>query len=149
TVRSDDTSIVVRQPDPAGALTPDPSAHRTLQAGVAIEPELVLVMSPESGTDGCVHAVHRHPDGTGDFVSYRPSELPYAVRWVTRNGDQDALGLLLPATAAPNGRAAAIKKDQIVWIEPGASYDASLRFGAVDAQAAGRLEADILSIRDR
>jgi hypothetical protein len=148
TVRSDDSSIVMRQPASAEASEWDAASFRSLKAGVAIEPEAVLMLKPETGEDGWAHALHRRPDGTGDFVSYRPSELPYAVRWITRSGDQDALGLLLPATAAPNGRAAAIKENQIVWIEPGASYDASLRFGAADAEAASRLEAEILTIRD-
>ena len=100
-----------------------------------------------SGPDGWTHALHRHPDGTGDFVSYRPAELPYAVRWITRSKDQDALGLVLPATAPPDGFAAARTNGQLVWIEQGRSFRAELRFGALDAEASRDLEAAIASIR--
>jgi hypothetical protein len=44
-----------------------------------------------------------HPDRTADFVSHRPGELGFAVRSITRGPDQDALGLVLPATAEADG----------------------------------------------
>ena len=160
TVRDDRADAIVRQPELAAgeredvvayhrAIAAEPAYHRTMRAGVPVQPELVLTMKAKSGADGWTHALHRHPDGTGDFVSYRPSELPYAVRWITRGPDQDALGLVLPATAAPDGLAAATASRQLVWVAPGASYRASLRFGAMDAAGANDLDATIKSIRDQ
>jgi hypothetical protein len=160
TVRDDRVDVIVRQPKLAPgssaeivayhrAIAADPSYHRTLRAGMPIQPELVLTMKAASGADGWTHALHRHPDGTGDFVSYRPSELPYAVRWLTRGPNEDALGLVLPATAAPDGLAAARATGQIVRVEPGESYRASFRFGAMDKAATNEIEAAITSIRDQ
>jgi len=40
----------------------------------------------------------------GVYVKYRPSELPYATRWIARTEDEDAMGLCLPATAEHKGR---------------------------------------------
>lgn len=160
TVGDDRTDAAIRMPelDPEAAdavrayhaaVSADPSSHRLLRAGVPVEPELVLTMTAGVGQDGWTHALHRHPDGTGDFVSYKPAELPYAVRWITRSEDQDALGLVLPATAPPDGLAAARRNGHLVWIEPGGSFRAEMTFGALDAKAADSLSNTIASIRGR
>jgi hypothetical protein len=158
TVRNDREDAVVRLPDlPEDAaqavrayhasIAKDPSSHRLLNAGQPIEPELVMTMKAHAGDDGWTHAMQRLPDGSGDFVSYRPSELPYAVRWITRGGDQDALGLVLPATAPPDGLAAARKNGQLVWIAPGSEFRTEFRFGALDASARENLQSTITAIR--
>ena len=36
-------------------------------------------------------------------MAFRPSELPYGLRWIARTGDEDALGMCLPATAEHKG----------------------------------------------
>jgi hypothetical protein len=160
TVRDDRSDAVVRQPKLADdedraivayhhAVAADPSSHRLLKAGVPVQPELVLTMKAAVGADGWTHAVQKHPDGSSDFVSWRPHDLPYAVRWMTRGPDKDALGLVLPATAAPEGLAAATANDQIVWVKPGEAWRTTFRFGAADATATNRLTASIDSIRDR
>lgn len=160
TVRDDRTDAVIREPNLAPgedeavvayhrSIAADPSSHRKLRAGVPVQPELVLTMKAASGTGGWAHALQKHADGSGDFVSWNVDELPYAVRWMTRGPDQDALGLVLPATAAPDGLAAASDNKQIVWVAPGARWRTSFRFGAVGPAAASDLEADINSIRDR
>lgn len=158
TVRDDRGDVAVRRPalepderkavrDYHDAIAADPSHHRTLRAGVPVEPELVLTMKAASGKDGWTHALHRRPDGTGDFVSYRPADLPYAVRWMRRSAEKDALGLVLPATAAPDGLAAAKANGQIVWIAPGGSFRTEMTFGVTDAPATGALEKTIAAIR--
>lgn len=156
--RDDHAETVVRRPafapdTPAAvlayhdAVAADPSHHRKMVRGVPVEPELVLTAKAAAGPDGWTHALQRHPDGTGDFVSYRPSELPYAVRWITRGADQDALGLVLPATAPPDGLAAAKSNGQIVWIAPGHSFRTEFSFGALDAAGCAGLNDAIDSIR--
>lgn len=158
TVGNDRTDAVVRLPGLAedapdavrayhASVTKDPSAHRLLNAGEPIEPELVMTMKARAGGDGWTHALQRLPDGSGDFVSYRPSELPYAVRWITRSGDQDALGLVLPATAPPDGLAAARNNGQLVSIAPGFEFRTEFRFGALDPSARQDLESTITAIR--
>ncbi len=160
TVRDDARDAIVRTPDLAedtprsvrdyhDTVAKNPSSHRMIEAGQAIEPEVVLTMKAASDTDGWTHALQRLPDGGGDFVSYRPVDLPYAVRWITRSGDQDALGLVLPATAAPDGLTAATKNAQLVWIEPGRAFHTNFRFGALDASGCRNLQSTIDTIRGR
>jgi hypothetical protein len=159
-VVDDRTDVVVRRPDlgddtPAAVrdfhdtIARDPGAHRLLVAGRPIEPELVLTMKAAAGADGWTHALHRHPDGTGDFVSHRPADLPFAVRWITRGGDQDALGLVLPATAPPDGLAAARAGGHLVMVAPGAAFRTDLRFGSTDQAATDALATEIATLRGR
>ena len=117
------------------AVKRSPALHREIVAGRRIDPELVLVLSTGDRTDGLVRALQLHPDGTSDFIAYSARELPVAVRWMTRTGDEDALGLLLPATAWPNGFAAARAAGELVAVSPGGTWRCALRFGALDPDA--------------
>jgi hypothetical protein len=159
TVADDQRDIVVRQSLPQGftpsagyqryrdAVVADPARHRTLLPGEPIDPELVLTMRASAGTDGWAHALQVHPDGTADFVSHRPSELPYAVRWIARGADQDALGLVLPATAEADGYLAAKAKGRLVMLAAGETFRCTLRFGAMDAETTARYEQTLVRIR--
>lgn len=78
------------------------------------------------------------PDGSADYIRHRPSQLPKVVRWISRTGDQDALGLALPATAEPEGLAAEQGKGNVVTLAPGARWVAEYEAGALStAEAAG------------
>lgn len=156
----DDGGIIIRQPrldenTPDAVrfyharINADVASHRLIEPGIDVLPELVLTMKAAAGPDGWTHMLQRHPDGSGDFVSYRASELPYAIRWMTRGPDQDALGLVLPATAPPDGLAAAQRKGQLLWIAPGACFRTQYSFGALDTPAAAQLSSDIAAQRRR
>jgi hypothetical protein len=158
-VGDDHTDIVVRQVLPPfftpsdsylayrDAIVADPSRHRVLTKGKPIDPELVLTMKAKADAEGWAHALQVHPDRTADYVSFRPAELNYAVRWITRGPDQDALGLVLPATAEPDGYLAAKERGRLVSVAPGGTFRCALRFGAMDAATAERQERIISSVR--
>ena len=158
-VADDRADIVVRQVLPPffkpserylayrDAIVADPSRHRTLSKGEPIDPELVLTMKAKADAEGWAHALQVHPDGTADFVSFRPEELNYAVRWITRGADQDALGLVLPATAEPDGYLAARERGRLVVVAPGETFRCALRFGAMTAEQAAKQEQTIARTR--
>lgn len=131
------------------AIVADPSRHRLLTKGEPIDPELVLTMKARADAEGWAHALQVHPDQTADFVSFRPDELNYAVRWITRGRDQDALGLVLPATAEPDGYRAAEERGRLVRVAPEGMFRCTLRFGAMDADMAAKQEDMILRIKPR
>lgn len=155
TVPDDPCSVRLRLNPPPGflameqhrqlldALRANPVLHRAIGAeGMtesAIDPEIVFAMDCRSDVSGWAHAMQRHADGTADFISHRPDELPCAVRWMTRNGDLDALGLMLPATAEADGHAAEKAKGHIRMIPPRGFFTCSLEFGALDDDAAAAL----------
>lgn len=87
---------------------------------------------------------HTHPPNAGaqilpdsnsaDYIRHRPSQLPKAVRWISRTGDQDALGLCLPATAEPEGFAAEQAKGNVVSLAAGATWVAEFEAGALNKE---------------
>lgn len=109
--------------------------------------ETVAMLRPDAGPDGCALAAQLHPDGTADVVSWRRAELPLAVRWVARNGNEDAAGFALPCTAFPDGAAAAARRGHLVSLPPGGRLDCAFEFGACDARDAAAFAERIAAIR--
>ena len=132
--------------DAAAWTAPQASALRDVPASGSMSVESVAVLRPVPGPNGQTHAAQMHPDGTADFVTWRTSELPLAVRWIIRNGDEDAAGFMMPSTAYPDGLAAAGRRGQLVCLPPGKTMDFAYEFGAVDAAAAAALAAEITAI---
>ena len=124
-----------------------PEAHRFMDPAVRIDPELVFSMDCRPDADGFAHSLQMLPDGSADFVSHRPDELDHGIRWIARNGDQDALGLMLPATAESDGYTAEKAKGNLKIVPPGGTFSATVTFGALTPADAVRMEAAIQAVR--
>ena len=66
-------------------------------------PEIVFTCKYDADEDGNAHTMQLLPDGYSCYVCHKPEELPFGVRWVARTKDEDALGMVLPATAEHKG----------------------------------------------
>lgn len=131
------------------AVTAEPGRHRALVPGRRIDPELVFALDCVADASGWSHAMQLHPDGKADFVSHRPDELSHGLRWMARNGDQDALGLLLPATAEADGYTAEKAKGNLRIVPPQGVFRCGFAFGALDESDAERLRRGIEDTRSR
>jgi Domain of unknown function (DUF4432) len=107
--------------------------------GRTVDPELVFDLDGGANTEGWSHAVQLHPDGSADFVSHRPDELDHALRWLVRNGDEEALGLSLPATAQAEGYAAEKAKGHVKCLYPDARFHCTVELGALTSADAEKL----------
>lgn len=123
----------------------DPAVHR--QIGRGIDPELVMTLTYPSDTEGWAETMQVHPDGGADFVRHRPAELPKGVRWTTRTGDQEAIGIVLPATAEPDGYTAEKAKGNVLMLAPDAEWRCTLEFGALDADGAAAMRKRIATVK--
>lgn len=104
-------------------------------------------LSFSADEEGWAHAMHLLPDGSGDFISHKPLDLPRGVRWIARNANQDALGLFLPGTAEADGYTAEKTKGNVVEVAPRESYRFSLSFGAMTPDQAAAMKARIEAVR--
>lgn len=159
TVADDRTGIVVRQETPPGlhisedhrnllaVLAADPSHHRHITPGARIDPEIVLLLACEADAEGFAHGLQVHPGGSADAVSYRPGELPVAVRWMTRQGDQDALGLILPSTSGVDGYSAEKARGRLVTLAGGGTFSCRYRCGALDPAGTRRIADHIARLK--
>jgi hypothetical protein len=62
------------------------------------DPEMCINYTYKADEQGWAHAMQVRPDGDACYVTFRTAELPYALRWVCRTGDEDGLGIALPST---------------------------------------------------
>lgn len=106
---------------------------QVVEPGRRVDPEQVTSRRPRAGADGWALALQLHPDGRADFVRHRPAELDHVLRWFVRTGDEDALGLALPATAEAEGFTRESEKGNVRWLGAGETFAAAVEFGALDA----------------
>jgi hypothetical protein len=123
-----------------------PERHHLLSAELSLDPELVLTIDYRADAQGWAHSMQLRPEGGADYLAHRPAQLDTGVRWMLRNDDHAALGLVLPATAGPEGYTAEKAKGKIKVIPPQGEWRAEIMLGALDASAAAAMEKRIAAI---
>ncbi len=123
-----------------------PEKHHVLAPELTFDPEVVFSIDYLADADGWAHTLQVHPDSHADYVRHRPSQLDIGVRWICRTPDQDALGLVLPATAEPEGYHAEKTKGNIKVIPAQGEWRCDLAMGAVSPAEAERIAANIAAI---
>jgi hypothetical protein len=126
-----------------------PDKHNLLAPDLLFDPEVVFSIDYLTDDAGWAHSLQVHPDGSADYVRHRPDQLDKGIRWISRTGDQDALGLVLPATAEPEGYAAEKAKGNIKVIPPGDRFQCVLEMGALAPDEATHVEEQIAHILEK
>ena len=103
--------------------------------GESYRPEIVNCYFHKADRSGWAFVRQMFPDGGGVFVRYRPSELPYATRWIARTKDEDAMGMCLPATAEHKGRTYCRAHGQQRYLAPGESVTFHIETGLLPPTA--------------
>lgn len=127
-------------------LKAHPEKHHLLSPELMFDPEVAIFIDYLAGEDGWAHSLQIHPDGTADYFSHRPDQLPRATRWLCRTPDQDALALVEPGTAEPEGYLAEKAKGNLRILPPKGVFQARVVVGALQAEAASRIEKTIQQI---
>ena len=68
---------------------------------------------------------------------------------MTRNGDQEAVGILLPSTADADGYIAEKAKGNIVVLPPAGEFSFVLEFGALAAEETRAMKSSIEALRGK
>jgi len=80
-------------------LIADPAIGDVVDSAAQVyDPELCSGMRYCADERGYAHAMQVLPDGRACYVGFETGHMPYALRWIARTGDEDALGFCLPAT---------------------------------------------------
>ena len=103
--------------------------------GESYKPEIVNCYFHKPDAQGWAFIKQMYPKKAGKvngvFVRYRPSELPYATRWIARTGDEDAFGMCLPATAEHKGRNYCQAHKQQKYLAPGKTFTTRFETGVL------------------
>ena len=101
----------------------------------------------KADADGHAHALQRHPDGTSDYVRYRPDQCALATRWICRTPDQEGLGVAFPATSGVEGHTIERSKGRVVTVAGGDVWRADMAFGLLTAAETSEAIARIDRVR--
>lgn len=127
-------------------LAADPRPHEVLKPGLAFDPEIVFFIDYLADVAGWAHSIQVHPDGSADYIGHRPTQLDHGVRWISRTPDQDCLGIVLPATAEPEGYTAEKAKGNIKMLGAGERWRCEMRAGYLAPENAAEMEKRIREI---
>ncbi len=127
-------------------LEANPAQHNILKPDMAFDPEVVFYINYKTDEAGWAYSMQQHPDGSADLISHRPNQLNHGVRWISRTADQDALGLLLPATAQPEGYTAEKAKGNLKTIPAGGQFHCQMEVGALSPDKAKAMSSKISQI---
>jgi hypothetical protein len=123
-----------------------PEKHHLLVPGLMFDPEVAIFVDYLADEGGWAHSLHIHPGGAADYVAHRPDQLPKATRWLCRTADQDALALVEPGTAEPEGYLTEKAKGNLKILPPKGKFYCKVVIGALSAEEANRMEQKINQI---
>lgn len=118
-------------------LAEKPALHHVLRPDLKFDPEVAMTIDMKAGKDGFAHALLRRPDGTSDYMRYRPEQCSQCIRWICRTPDQDAIGMAFPSTSEVEGYTAEKKKGLYVSLAGGATWRVDMHLGTL-----GKAETD-------
>ncbi len=127
-------------------LAAKPGLHHILKPELTFDPEVAMMIDMRAGADGFAHALLRRPDGTADYMRYRPDQCSQCVRWICRTPDQDAIGMAFPSTSEVEGYSAEKKKGLFVNLDGGKTWRVDMRIGCLDRAGTERVVKEIAAI---
>ena len=127
-------------------LARHPEKHNVLVPGLLFDPEVVFYIDYLADKDGWAHTMQIRPDGSADYIRHRPDQLDKGIRWISLTADQEALGMVLPATAEPEGYLAEKAKGNIKILPPRGKIRFDLEMGMLPPPEVKRVEERIVHI---
>lgn len=125
-------------------LQAEPRRTQVIQPGDQYKPEICFHLNqPVCDDEGWAHFLQIHPDGTADFLKYRPAELDHNTRWISKYDDQCGISLAFPATADTEGYNMEKKKGNIKTIPPRGSWQTTIITGCLTGEEVAEEEAFI------
>ena len=74
------------------------------------------------------------------YVKHDVEALPYSIRWISRTGNEDAMGMVLPSTCEHLGYAYIKAEKQIKYLDANASLNFSMTVGWVNDSKAQEIK---------
>jgi len=127
----------------------NPELHHVLNPELPYNPEVVFIIKYNEDENGYAHSMQLHPDGYASYVSHRPSELKYGVRWISRTKDEDAMGLVLPATAGHRGYSTEKELGNVEILPAGKKVIYHVKAGLLKPEESEKMKKRIISLNSK
>ena len=105
-------------------------------------PETCFTIQYKEGWDNRGYTLQYTEEGAC-YVNHPIDVLPVGVRWISRTGDEDSMGMILPATAAPNGYTWAKKNGQIRFLGAKERIEFDIETGYLEREQAQKIKSII------
>ena len=76
--------------------------HKVGAAGEIYDPEICFTVTYKGDENGRAYTLQSNSEGAC-YVSHPVTELPVGVRWISRTGNEESMGMILPATSEAMG----------------------------------------------
>ncbi len=128
------------------ALEKDHSIMNKVGAeGQVYDPEICFGIKYESDESGRAYTL-QDTDNGACYVSHPADILTNGVRWISRTRNEDAMGMVLPATGEHLGYANAKEKGQLKLLEPNSKLSFVIEAGFINADEAAAVKGKIADI---
>ena len=127
-------------------LSENPKLHHVLKPELGFDPEVAMMIDMQAGKDGFAHALLKRPDGTSDYMRYRPEQCGQCVRWICRTLDQDAIGMAFPSTSGVEGFSVEKKAGRYVVLDGGKTWRVDMRMGVLSGNETDGVVKEIKAI---
>ena len=124
-------------------LKENPVLHHHVDPDALFDPEVTMYIDYNADENGVAHSMQIHPDGYADYAAHYPAQLPRTIRWISRSPDQDAMGLVLPATSGNNGFIAEYAAGNFITLPPGETQSFDIKAGLLTPDEAAEMKKHI------
>lgn len=113
--------------------------------GQCYDPEICFGIKFNSDENGRAYSLQYTPEGAC-YVSHPTDVLPYGIRWISRTENEDAMGMVLPATGEHLGYNNAKEKGQIKLLEANGVLNFYMEAGYLEHDCADKVKEKIEKI---
>ena len=116
------------------ALEENPSLHNEVGGnGQCYNPEICFGVKYKGDKNNYAYTLQSFDDGAC-YVKHPTDVLPYAIRWISRTGDEDSMGMVLPSTSEHLGYTNAKNNGQIKVLEANSCLSFDIEVGYIKGE---------------
>ena len=117
--------------------------HKVGEKGQIYDPEICFTVKRYFGDEnGLAHTMQYFSEGAF-YVSHSVDTLPLGTRWISRTGDEDSMGMILPSTAEHLGYTYAKQNGQLKILPPLGSVKFEVKAGYLEKDKADEMKEKI------
>lgn len=128
-------------------LEKNPELHHKVGAPNQVYAPEICFLADYFGDENNRAYTLQYTDDGACYVSHDVKALPFGVRWISRTGDEDSMGMILPATAEHLGYNNAKKKGQVKILAPKSKLTFTTEAGYLDKSRADAMKDKIETLR--
>ena len=131
------------------AVQENPELHHAVGApGQIYDPEICFAINYKGDAQGRAYTLQYAEDGAC-YVSHPTDVLTVGIRWIARTGDEDSMGMVLPATGEHLGYQNAKRSGQVKILPPKGRIRFLIEAGYLEKERADEVKKKIEEIKSK